>query len=186
MEDTDNGAELLFFTDKQRVYKAKADDFEPVKASAMGDFVQAKLQMDDDEHPVMMKALKAYKPTDHFIFIFANGKGVSIPADAYETKTNRKRLTNAFSDAAPIVSVFFEPEKTKTELLLVTDADRGILLSSSLVPQKTTRTSAGVTLLTLRGGQKVVASYAGDEAVNYPGASKAKKIKIPASAVALT
>ena len=186
MEDTDNSAELLFFTDKQRVYKAKADDFDPVKASAMGDFVQAKLQMDDDEHPVMMKALKAYKSTDHFIFIFANGKGVSIPADAYETKTNRKRLTNAFSDAAPIVAVFFEAEKTKTELLLVTDADRGILLSSSLVPQKTTRTSAGVTLLTLRGGQKVVASYVGEEATNYPGASKAKKIKIPASAVALT
>ncbi|MCQ2423823.1 MAG: DNA topoisomerase (ATP-hydrolyzing) subunit A [Clostridia bacterium] len=185
MEDTDNSADLLFFTDKQRVYKAKADDFEPVKASAMGDFVQAKLQMDDDEHPVMMKALKEYKASDRFIFIFANGKGVRIPADSYETKTNRKRLTNAFSDASPIVAVFYEAEKTKTELLLVTDAQRGIVISSALVPQKTTRTSAGVTLLTLRGGQKVVLALSGEEAVNYPGASKARKIKIPASAVAL-
>jgi len=182
-EDTDNTSDLLFFTDKQQVYKAKTADFDSVKASALGDYVQAKLQMEEDEHPVMMKALTKYEADHHFVFIFENGKGVRIPAIAYETKTNRKKLTSAFSDVAPVVAIFYETEKT--DVLLVTDAGRGALLSSQLIPQKSTRTSSGSTLLTLRGKQKVTAALSGEAIQRYSNAGKCRKIKIPASAAAL-
>ncbi|MBR3640275.1 MAG: hypothetical protein IKN50_06685, partial [Clostridia bacterium] len=90
----------------------------------------------------MMKALKNYPEDKYVVFLFENGKGVRIPVSAYETKANRRRLINAYSEAAPIVAAFYEYEPT--EIVLLTNEGRGILISSSLIPTKATRTSAGV------------------------------------------
>ena len=181
-EDTDNLAELLFFTDKAQVYKAKVDDFENTKASALGEYIPAKLEMDDDEHPIMMKAMHSYPDNEHLICIFANGKGVRIPIKAYETKNNRRKLTGALSDVSPIVALIYE-DKTK-DLLLLNTAAKGILISSALIPVKTTRTSQGVILFNMKEGITVREVVAGDVLRKYPGAARLRKNKIPAVGIA--
>ena len=84
------------------------DDFENTKASALGDYIPAKLEMDEDEHPIMMKALHDYPADAHLICIFTNGKSVRIPIKAYETKNNHRKLTSALSDVAPIAALIYE------------------------------------------------------------------------------
>ncbi|MBR2613144.1 MAG: topoisomerase IV [Clostridia bacterium] len=180
--DTDNLADLVFVTNKQQIYRAKVADFECCKASAMGDFLPAKLSMDEGERPVFMRIQKSYPDNEHIVYIFENGKGVRVPASCYETKGNRKKLVNAFSSASPICAVFYEIEKDPYEILLVSDAERAITLKTSLIPIKTTRTSGGVTLMTMKKGNKL--SYATD---NIPEAYTKgyKKLKIPASGVTI-
>ena len=176
--DTDNLSELVFVTNKQQIYRIKTADFDCCKASAMGDYLPAKLGMDDGERPVFMRVQKDYPANEYFVYIFENGKGVRIPASCYETKGNRRKLVNACSAASPICAVFYEIEKDPFDILLVSDAERAISIKTSLIPAKTTRTSGGVTLMTMKKGNKL--TYATD---NIPEAySKGyKKLKIPAS-----
>ncbi|MBQ8288955.1 MAG: topoisomerase IV [Clostridia bacterium] len=179
-EDTDNSAELIFFSDGAQCYKSKVSAFETTKASLLGDYVAGKLGFDNQEKTVFMKSLKEYKPNEYFIFIFANGKGVKVPVSAYDTKSNRKKLSGAYSDASPIVAVFYEKEPI--DLLLVSDAHKAIQISSSLIPVKTTRTSQGVTLMSLKSGQTVSEALpaAGRDTSGVKGL---RKIKIPATGV---
>ena len=107
-QDTDNLSDLIFVTDKCQIYRAKTADFDCVKASAMGDYIPAKLNMDEGEKPVFMRIQKGYPAGENFVFIFENGKGVRVPVSAYETKGNRRKLVNAYSSASlPLQS----PEK---------------------------------------------------------------------------
>ena len=181
-EETENISELLFFTDHAQVYKAKTADFDPIKASALGDFIAAKLGFEDGEKPVMMKAITEYTADDSFIFLFENGKGVKIPANAYETKTNRKKLTGAFSDASPIAAVLYEHEPF--DIFLENSAGKGILINSSLIPQKTTRSSAGVILFNMKDGIKITDVKTGDAAKDEKYA-RCRKNKIPATGIAI-
>ncbi len=182
-EDTENRAELLIFTNHAQAYKAKLNDFDTTKASALGEFLPASLGFEEGEYPIMMKALTEYNPKHNVVFIFENGKGIRVPLTAYETKANRRKLTGAFSTASPIVSAVYESDVT--DLLLLSDAGRAILIRSSLVPEKATRTANGVTLFTLKGGQKIAQVISGAAVAEVEGASKCKKIKIPAVGVAL-
>ena len=181
-EEAENRSELIFFTDRAQVYKCRASDIDPVKASALGDFIAAKLGFEEDERPIMMKAITGYDPADNFIFIFENGKGVKIPASVYETKTNRRRLTGAFSDASPIAAVLFEHEPM--DILIENSMGRAILINSSLIPQKSTRTSAGSILFTMKDGTSVTSVLAG-EAIDMEKAAKCRKLKIPATGITI-
>lgn len=182
-ENTENRAELLIFTDHAQAYKAKLDDFETTKASALGEYLPAHLDFDENERPVMLKALTEYNPEHHIIFLFANGKGVRIPVSAYATKTNRRRLSGAFSDASPVVGVIYEEKPM--DILMISDAGKAILINSSLIPEKTTRTAAGVILYSLRTGQSVVDVVYGEGIAALDGATKCRKNKIPATGVTL-
>ncbi len=184
-EETDNTAELLFFTDKAQVYKAKVDDFDTTKASALGDYIPAKLGMDEDEHPVMMKALTEYKEEDHIIFIFQNGKGVRVPVSAYETKNNRKKLTGAFSDVSPVVAVIYEGAEPM-DLLLENSAAKGILISSELISVKTTRSSQGITLFNMKDTFALTNVRYGEALPKGDGVAKLRKNKVPATGIALS
>ena len=179
-EDTDNLSDLIFVTDRAQIYRAKTADFDCVKASAMGDFLPAKLGMDDGEKPVFMRVQKGYPANENFVFIFENGKGVRVPVSNYETKGNRKKLVKAYSDLSPICGVFYEKEKEPFEIMLVSNADRAIILKTSLIPVKATKTAAGVTLMTLKKGQKLVRALSDFESV-YENAKGYRKLKIPAS-----
>ncbi len=179
-QDTDNLSDLIFVTDKCQIYRAKTADFDCVKASAMGDYIPAKLNMDEGEKPVFMRIQKGYPAGENFVFIFENGKGVRVPVSAYETKGNRRKLVNAYSSTSPIVGVFYEEEKHPFEVMLVSDADRAIILKTSLIPVKTTRTSGGVTLMTMKKGQKLVRCLK-DFEETYENAKGYRKLKIPAS-----
>lgn len=180
--DATNTSELIFFSDKAQVYKAKVSDFETMKASVLGDYIPAKLGFDEGERVIAMHCYPKDQPLDkNFVFIFENGKGVRVPASAYETKTNRRRLTGAYSDASPIVSVFYEDEPF--DLLLISAQKKGILINTSLIPEKTTRTAAGVQLFTLKKGSTVTAALR--DFSEFPSAAKCRKQKIPASGIAI-
>ncbi len=182
-EDTENRAELLVFTNKAQAYKAKLDDFDTTKASALGDFLPAYLKFDEGEIPIMLKPLLEYNPKHHIVFIFENGKGVRIPVSAYETKSNRRKLSGAFSSSSPIVAAFYETEPI--DILMISDGGKAILLRSSLIPEMTTRTSGGVSLFTLKKTQRITAAVSGEAISAFTDASKCKKIKIPATGVTL-
>jgi len=182
MADADNRAELLFFTDKAQVYKAKASDFDTTKAAALGDYVPAKLNFDEDEHPIAMAVMGENRKNGEMLFAFENGKAVRIPLSAYETKANRRKLVGAFSAASPCVGAIQLDEPTM--LVFETSDDRGILLSSALVPLKESRTVGGVSVVSLKKGQLLSAIARPDEK-RHPRLDKMKKIKIPATPVAL-
>ncbi len=183
-EETENRAEILVFTNQAQAYKAKLDDFDTTKASALGEFLPAALKFDVDELPIMLKAMTSYDPKHHIVFIFENGKGVRIPVSAYETKTNRRKLSGAFSSSSPIVAAFYEIEPI--DIFMVSDSGKAILIKSSLIPEMTTRTSAGVSLFALKKTQKITAAVSGEAILAFTDASKCKKIKIPATGVALS
>ncbi len=178
--ETDNLSELIFVTDKCQMYRAKTADFECCKASAMGEYLPAKLGMDDGEKPVFMKLHTSWNEGESFVFIFENGKGVRIPATTYETKGSRRKLVKVYSDASPIAAVFYEIEKDPFELIMVSDNDRAIIIKSSLIPQKTTRTSGGVSLMTLKNGSRIIDCRRDFENI-YEDTKGYRKLKIPAT-----
>ncbi|MBR4295913.1 MAG: topoisomerase IV [Clostridia bacterium] len=180
--DTDNISELVFFTNQSQVYRAKTADFECTKASALGDFLPAKLDMDAGEKPIFMRVQNSYPENENFVFIFANGKGVRVPASSYATKGNRKKLIGAYSDASPIVGIFYETEPI--DILLISSDKKAIVVKSSLIPIKTTRSAAGVNVFTLKKGNTLVKAIADlDENFDSKGY---KKLKIPASGTPIT
>ena len=102
--------------------------------------------MDKDERPLLMLVQNDYPADQNMVFIFENGKGVRIPITAYETKSNRRKLTGAFSKTSPVMAIFREKEKEPFDIMMVSDLDRAIVFKSSLIPLMTTRSSGGVTL----------------------------------------
>jgi DNA gyrase subunit A len=125
-----------------------------------------------------MRVQKGYPENENFVYILENGKGVRVPASCYETKGNRKKLINAYSAASPICAVFYDSEKEPLEILLVSDAERAISIKTSLIPTKATRTSGGVTLMTMKKNNKLL--YATDK-IPEAYSKGYKKLKIPAS-----
>ena len=147
-EDTDNRGDILFFTDKGQIYRSRVDDFELTKASQMGDYVPTKLSMDDDEHVVSCKMVYELNPAHHMVYIFENGKGLRVSLGAYEAKSRRRKISGAYSSASPLAGAIYEGDKP-VNIFIRTDAGRGMLIKSSLVPEKTTRTSQGVQIMKL-------------------------------------
>lgn len=148
-----NDCDLLFFSDKSQVYKAKADDFDSTKASVLGDYVAAKLGMDEGENAVYMVATKDYKGM--LIFAFENGKVAKVPLEAYATKTNRKKLTAAYSDKSPLVAMLWLNEDK--EVLLTASSGRMLLVHTGALALKTTRSTQGVAVMKLKKGHRVFA-----------------------------
>ncbi len=181
-EDAQNTDEVLFFGSHCQLYKAHLSDFDCTKASALGDYIPAKLGFDPDEKAVFMKVLSSYHPNHAFIFLFENGKGVRVPVTAYETKSNRKKLVNAYSDASALVAIFYESQPM--DLVLVTNLGRAITISSALIPLKTTKNANGVQLITLKGKNVLQSVYAADHCP-YENPSQYHKIKIPATPMTL-
>ena len=180
-EESDNTELLLFFTDKGQVYKSSVANFEPTKASSMGDYVPSKLGFEENEKVV---AAVSYREEDegNIVFVFKNGKGVKVPLDCYKTKTNRRKLTSAFSTASECV--FAALEKQEVNILMISENGRALLVSSSDIPLKTTRTSAGVTLMTLKAKNHLERA----ETVDGERIKELKKYKknLPSSGAAYT
>ncbi len=154
-EDTDNCGDVLFFTDKGQIYRARVADFELSKASLMGDYIPTKLSMDDDEHVVACKMIYELNPNHHMVYIFENGKGLRVNLGAYEAKSRRRKISGAYSNESPLAGAVYEGDKP-VNLFIRSDAGRGMLIKSSLVPVKATRTAAGVQIMKLsKKGVKV-------------------------------
>lgn len=146
-----NNCDLLFFTDKCQVYKAKADDFVQTKASVLGDYVAAKLGFDEGENAVKMVATKDYKGM--LLFAFENGKAAKVPLESYATKTNRKKLTGAYSDKSPLVGLLYMPEDE--EVLFKASSGNMLLVHTGALALKTTRSTQGVAVLKPKKGHRL-------------------------------
>ena len=141
-----NRDELLVFTSKQQCYKTRLYEFDDGKASALGDFLPAKLGMNDGETPVFCCLPGEY--TGSLLFFFQNGKAARVALSSYATVSNRRRLTGAYSDKSPLVSVLFV--KQDAEVLVRSTEGRGLLFHTASLTPKTTRATQGVGVMTLK------------------------------------
>lgn len=149
-----NNDELLFFTDKAQVYKTKVNEFKETKASTLGDYVPAKLNMDEGENSIYAVDTKDYK--GYMIFAFENGKIAKVPLSAYETKTNRKKLTGAYSDKSPIADIVYVKEDC--EIMLTSSQGRVLLFNTGAIAEKASRSTIGVNVLALKKGHRLISA----------------------------
>lgn len=150
--ETANSAELLFFTNKCQVYKSRACDFDDTKASVLGDYVAAKLEMEEGELPVYMAVTSDY--SGYMMFFFENGKAAKVNLDAYRTVTKRKKLIKAFSDKSPVAAVM--QLAADEEIVVISSAGRHLLLNTAVILPKTTKDTIGVGVMTLKKGQRLM------------------------------
>ena len=144
--ETTNRAEMLIFTDKAQVYKTRASDFADSKASVLGDYLPTILKMDEGESVVSL--VLPGDGTGHLLFFFENGKCARIPLESYTTKTNRKRLTGAYSDKSPLCSVIHLTGEQNVAAF--STEGRALVFNSALLAPKTSRASQGVGVMTLK------------------------------------
>ena len=144
--ESSNAAELMFFTDKAQVYKTRVSDFADGKASQLGDYLPAKLGMDEGESVMGMVLPGDY--SGYMIFFFENGKAAKVELSAYRTTSNRRRLTGAYSDKSPLRAMLHIREDR--EIAVYSSEPRVLIVSTALLGVKTTRTTQGVALLTLK------------------------------------
>ena len=144
--ETTNAAELLFFTDRQQVYKTRASEFGETKASALGEYLPARLGMDEGENVIYLALAGDY--SGFMLFLFENGKAAKVPLSAYATTSNRRRLTGAYSDKAPLTAMLALREDT--ELALYTNEPRCLLMHTASLTPKTTRSTQGVAVMTIK------------------------------------
>ncbi len=154
--ESTNSVELLFFTNHAQVYKTRAADFADSKASVLGDYVASTLGMDDGEVPIFMAVTADY--SGHMFFFFQNGKCAKVPLTSYQTKQNRRKLLKAYSDKAELAGILHLTEEQ--ELAIFVNAGpattRLLLAGSALIPEKTTRDTAGVNVVNLKKNSRII------------------------------
>ena len=150
--DSTNKTEILFFTDKSTVYKTKTSQFSDTKASALGDYIPATLGFDSEEKIVSMVNTVDY--SGYMLFVFENGKVARVPLSAYETKTNRKKLANAYSSKSKLVGMFFILDNA--DIMLRTSNGRAMIFNTALLMPKASRDTIGVQVMTLKAKDAVV------------------------------
>jgi DNA gyrase subunit A len=143
-EEATNACDLLFFTDRCQVYKMRASDLSDGKASVLGEYIPAKAGMDEGENAIYMVPTTDYQ--GYMLFLFENGKAAKVELSAYATKTNRRKLVGAYSDKSPLVAVMYLKEDR--DLLLTGTNGRLLLVNTGAVPDKATRTTQGVFVMT--------------------------------------
>ena len=153
-KNASNRTELLFFSDKAQVYKTRAAAFDDTKASVLGDFVPVKLGFDEGERVKFMVATEDY--SGFLLFCFANGKIAKVPLNAYATKTNRKKLANAYSAKDKLVDIIFIAEDC--DILLRSTNNRAIVFNTAMLLPKATRDSIGVQVMTLKAKSSALES----------------------------
>ncbi len=149
--ESSNKADMLFFSDKCNVYKAKVFEIKDHKPSDLGEFLPNLLGLDDNEHIIFIHSTSDYEGI--ILIGFENGKSAKVEMRSYETKTNRKKLIKAYSDASPVVSIYFLTQDA--DFAVFSDINKVLVFSSSGIPQKTTRTNNGVQVMTPTKGSRV-------------------------------
>ncbi|MBQ9913385.1 MAG: topoisomerase IV [Clostridia bacterium] len=171
--ETTNNNDLLFFTDKCQVYKAKVSDFADSKASVLGEYIPSKLEMEEGENVIYMVITNDYK--GYMMFFFDNGKAAKVTLSSYATKTNRKKLIKAYSDKSSLAALMYLSEDK--EIVLETTGGRCLLIDTSVISPKAMKDTQGVGCITLKKNQKLslVRDYVQGEFVK-PSRYKAKNL----------
>ena len=146
-----NDYDLVFFTNKEQVYKSRAIDFEDGKASVLGDFVAGKLEFDEGESAIYMVATKDY--SGFMLFVFDNGRIAKVPLSSYETKTNRKKLIKAYCGKHKLHSVFHFAEDC--DIILKSSSGKMLIVNTGSIPPKASKENGGIAVMTQKKGQRV-------------------------------
>ncbi len=150
--ESNNNFDLLFFTNKQQVYKSKVFEFQDTKASVLGEYIKTKLDLDEDEEVVYMISTKDY--SGNVLFFFENGKVAKLDLSVYKTKNNRKKLINAYSDKSNVVAI--KHIISDKDLLLTASSGRMLIINTDMLQVKTTKTTQGVAVMSLRKSQRLL------------------------------
>ncbi len=169
-----NRAELLVFTDKHQVYKARACDFDDSKASVMGDYLPAKLELEADEKIVKVLAMEDF--SGMLVIFFENGKCAKIPMSSYETKTRRKKLSGAYFDGSPLVSMHHIKEDS--EFMVVSAVGKAIIFNTVLVLPKSARDTQGVQVIKHKNVSVVSAELYTEGMIPNPDTYRTKNVPI--------
>lgn len=151
--EAQNSSEIIFFAKTGDVYKIKAYDVPDSKASLLGEFIPNLVGLTEKEEIVGMSATDDF--SGDLVFFFENGKAARVPLKSYQTKTNRKKLSNGFSSKSPLVEMFYLPVGTEMDIVLFSDKDRAITVNTDRIPLKTTRSTQGVNIMSSRKGSIV-------------------------------
>ncbi len=149
-----NRTELLIFTDRQQVYKTRLSDFDDTKSSALGTYLPTKLSMDEGERVLEVICPGSYRK--NLLLFFENGKAARLDLASYETKTNRKKLINAYSDKSPLAAVCMVSEEI--DMALFSSDGRAMVFNTTLLQLKTSRTTQGVAAMNLKKNHKLVSA----------------------------
>ena len=145
--ETTSNAEIMFFTDKQQVYKVRLGEFDDTKASVLGDYLPSKLKMDEGEN-VVYAVLPGADYAGALLFFFANGKAARVDMKAYQTTSNRRKLTGAYSDKSPLCCIC--RLDADCEMVVYSTEPRALIFHTALLVPKTTRTTQGVAVMTMK------------------------------------
>jgi len=145
--ETTNNAEIMFFTDRCQVYKTRLSEFDDTKASVLGDYLPAKLAMDPGEN-VIYAVLPGPDYAGALLFFFENGKAARVEIKSYQTSSNRRKLTSAYSDKSPLRCI--RRIDADCELAVYSTEPRVLIFHTALLAPKTTRTTQGVAVMTLK------------------------------------
>ena len=171
--ETNSNAELMLFTNRCQVYKARLGEFEDSKASVLGDYLPAKLKMEDGESVVY-----AVLPGDYsgsLLFLYENGKAARIALTAYQTASNRRKLTGAYSDKSPLAAILRLTEDG--EVAVCSDEPRCLIFHTALLAPKTTRASQGVAVMALKKNRRLTeAKFLADTAIQNPARYRVRSL----------
>lgn len=151
-QESTNNTELLFFTNMHQVYKSRVSDFDECKASAFGDYVASKLQMDEGETAISLIPVKEYN--GYMLFFFENGKVAKVDLESYSTKTNRKKLIKAYSDKSQLVSIQYISDDA--DFVIESDQGRYLIFNSGFITSKSSKDTQGVAVMNIRKNHKVI------------------------------
>ena len=170
---TNNAREILFLTDQAQIYKLRLSETELSKASSLGSYLPTLLKMDEGESILDMIDPADYSGT--VLLAFANGKIAHVPVSVWQTKTNRKKLVNAFSSKSPLIGVLCLSEAA--DIAVYTDDMRALVFHSSLIPLKPTRSNQGNTAVVLRGKKQLKElNLLSDTVIKDPSRYRARSI----------
>ena len=171
--ETTNNTDLIFFTDQCNAYKTKGSSFTDTKTSVLGEYIPSKLSFDEGENAVYMLPTKDYK--GFVLFVFENGKIAKVPLESYATKTNRKKLTGAYSDKDKLAAAVYVEEDT--DIVILSSSGRALVINTSELMPKTTRSTQGVQVMKLKKGHRVISARAlSDEVIKNPERYRAKSL----------
>ena len=141
-----NRTDIVFFSDKHNVYKLKANDIADCKASSFGEYLANILNLEENEKIIYFTATTDY--SGYMIFAFENGKVAKVPLESYATKTNRKKLVNAYSPKSPVIGMTYS--SGDCDIVLIRDTDKALLFNTELIPLNVNKTSGGVQVFTMK------------------------------------
>lgn len=176
-----NRTDIVFFSDKHNVYKLKANDISDCKASSFGEYLANILNLEENEKIIYFTATTDY--SGYMIFAFENGKVAKVPLESYATKTNRKKLVNAYSPKSPVIGMTYS--SGDCDIVLIRDTDKALLFNTELIPLNVNKTSGGVQVFTMKKKSVITRMFNGSDFIS-DDIEKYRTKKLTSSGAALT